>query len=371
MKKKYNKQRSFGYDKNGKRIIKWFHADSLKDLERQVENYRLQLKFTPNATNTRFEDYALQWLKAYKGNRSKQTQDMYKYALNKCEPIFDYPITKVTKTKCQECIANCWEHPRTAQNVASLLKQVFDTAIADGIILRNPALNLDLPKKRKTDFHLLTDKELKALDKAELNPQDRMFVTILRTFGLRPGEALALTIQDFDFSTNTLHITKALELSNDNKSQVKSTKTGANRDIPIPSSLVPQLRAYFAQNRGFLLFANKCHTYYTKSAYRRMSERIMGAWNKALGGDENFNLLPDVTFYSFRHKRATELFYLTQNTKGRRAKISVLQAAYLMGHNINVFLSTYSHIDTTQENLKKIYDKPKKVLQTCDSVTEM
>ena len=72
MKKKYNKQRSFGYDKNGKRIIKWFHADSLKDLERQVENYRLQLKFTPNATNTRFEDYALQWLKAYKGNRSSR-----------------------------------------------------------------------------------------------------------------------------------------------------------------------------------------------------------------------------------------------------------------------------------------------------------
>ena len=142
MKHKYNKQRSFGYDKNGKRIIKWFHADSIKDLERQVENYRMKLQFTPNATNIRFYDYAMQWVKAYKGNRSKQTQDMYVYAIKRCEPIYDIPITKLTKTHCQNCISLCWDHPRQAQNVANTLKQIFSTAIADGVILRNPALKL-------------------------------------------------------------------------------------------------------------------------------------------------------------------------------------------------------------------------------------
>ena len=364
MKKKYNKQRSFGYDKNGKRIIKWFHADSLKDLERQVENYRLQLKFTPNATNTRFEDYALQWLKAYKGNRSKQTQDMYRFAIRRCEPIYDIPITKITKTHCQKCISLCWEHPRTAQNIANTLKQIFETAIADGVILRNPALNLDLPMKYRKPFHLLTECELDALERADLNEQDRMFVTIMRTFGLRPGEALALTVQDFDFSTNTLHIAKALELANDNKPTVKSTKTGVSRDIPIPVALVPQLRAYFGKIKGFLLFTNKYATYHSKSSYTKMSKRILKAWNVALGGDENFNRLPGVTIYSFRHRRATELLYLTQ---GDNPTISILKAAQLMGHSVNVFLNTYSHIDESQENLQDIYEPITKMLH----VTEM
>ena len=350
MKYKYNKQRSFGYDKSGKRIIKWFHADSLRDLERQVENYRMQLRFTPNATDTRFGYYAEQWVMAYKGNRSKQTRDMYRYAIHKCEPIYDIPITKITKTLCQKCISMCWETPTTAKNVASTLRQIFNTAIADGVILRNPALNLDLPKRYKKPFHLLTESELEALNRAELNEQDRMLVTILRTFGLRPGEALALTVQDFDFKNNVLHITKALELSNDNKTQVKSTKTGVSRDIPIPTALVSILLSYFDEIRGFLLFTNKNATYHTKSSYRRMSERILNAWNIALGGDGNFNMLPSVTLYSFRHRRATELFYLTQQNV-----ISVLKAAELMGHSVNMFLNTYSHIDESKERINELY----------------
>ena len=364
MRKKYNKQRSFGYDKDGKRIIKWFHADSMRDLERQVENYRLQLKFTPNVTNIRFESYAKQWVAAYKGNRSKQTQDMYKWAIRKCEPIFDIPLTKITKTHCQKVISMCWETPTTAKNVANTLRQIFNTAIADGVILRNPALNLDLPKKYKQPFHLLTERELDALNKAELNEQDRMFVTILRTFGLRPGEALALTKQDFDFKTKTLHITKALELANDNKTQVKSTKTGVSREIPIPSALLPVLASYFALTKGFLLFTNKNATYHTKSSYKRLCERVMKAWNIALGGDSNFNMLSSVTMYSFRHLRASELMYLTQ---GDHPTLSILKASELMGHSVNVFLNTYSHVIEKNEQLDKIYDGVTDMLQ----VTQM
>lgn len=363
MKHKYNKQRSFGYDKNGKRIIKWFHADSMRDLERQVENYRLQLKFTPNTTNISFKDYAEQWVKAYKGNRSKQTIDMYRFAIRKCEPIYDIPLSKVTKTHCQKVISLCWDTPTSAKNVANTLRQIFNTAIQDGVILRNPALNLDLPKKNKPKFHLLTDKELSALEKAGLNAQDRMFVTIMRTFGLRPGETLALTVRDFDLERKILHITKALELSNDNKSSVKSTKTGVSRDIPIPTHLISILRSYFADLSGFALFVNKYAVYHTKSSYNRMSQRILKAWNIALGGDENINLLPGVTMYSFRHRRATELFYLTQ---GNHPIISILQASELMGHSVNVFLNTYSHINEQNENLQGIYEPVTKLLPVAE-----
>ena len=349
-KKKYNVQRSFGYDKNGKRIIKWFHADSKDDLQRQISDYRAQLKYTPNISTVTFGEYSKMWAKTYKGNLSKQTQDMYRYALRHCEPICDAPLAKITKSMCQEVMSGVWDKPRTAKIVASTMKQVFDCAIADGIILRNPSVSLSAPKKPSPKFYLLSKDELEAVDRAELNQHDRMFVTILKTFGLRPSEALALTVHDFDLDNRVLHITKSLELSNDNKSQIKSTKTGASRDIPIPFSLIPLLRDYFASNPSFYLFTNKDNMLHTKSSYRRLSERTLRAINKAMGGTDNMNLIKGCTLYSFRHRRATDLFYLTQD-----GTISILQASQLLGHSVQVFLNTYAHIDEDKENLQNIY----------------
>ena len=351
MKHKYNKQKSFGYDANGKRIIKWFHADSKQDLERQIQKYRMQLEIAPNSSNVRFKDYAEKWRLTYKGNRSKATQDMYKYALTHTKTIDDLPLTKITKTKCQECIQSVWDRPTMAKNVANTLRQVFNTAVQDGMLMRNPSLNLDLPKKPKPKFHLITEAEQKAIDEADLLPQDRMFVTILQTFGLRPSEALALTVNDFDFSSMMLDITKSVELRNGNESRIKGTKTGVSRDIPIPYYLKPIITDYFNEIRGFYLFVDKNLNLVSKIGYRVISSRILAEINKKMGGDDNFNLIPHLSMYSFRHKRATELFYLTQ-----RGVISILQASKLMGHSVNVFLNTYSHIDESKESLQRIYE---------------
>ena len=352
MKKKYNKQKSFGYDANGKRIIKWFHSDSKQDLERQIEKYRLQLELTPNASTIRFKDYAEKWRTTYKGNRSKATQDMYRYALRHTEPIDELQLTKITQTKCQECIQTVWDRPTMAKNVANTLRQIFGAAVQDGMLVRNPALQLELPKRPKSRFYLLDDKILDAITKTEFCYEDSVLVTILRTFGLRPGEALALNTQDFDFTNMILHITKSLELSNDNKSRIKSTKTGVSRDIPIPNSLVPLLRDYFGHISGFYLFTDKDNNFISKSQYRVISKRITRSINKTLGGDDKINMVPGFTLYAFRHRRASELFYLTQN-----GTISILQAAQLMGHSVQVFLNTDSHINENKENLHLIYDE--------------
>lgn len=348
---KYNKQKTFGYDANGKRIIKWFHADSLRDMEKQIQQYALQLQFAPNASNIRFKDYAEQWRTTYKGNRSKATQDMYLYALKHTKAIDDYPLTKITKTKCQECIKSVWDRPTMAKNVANTLRQVFNTAVQDGMLQRNPALGLDLPKKPKSRFYLIDDKMLKAIKKIDFSDFDKVLVLILRTFGLRPSEALALTVHDFDFKRNILHINKALELSAD--SQLKDTKTGVSRDIPIPPSVVPVLRSYFKQIRGFYLFTDEVGNLITKNGYYSIAKRITGKINEAMGGNENMNAIPGFTLYAFRHLRASELLYRTQD---KDHPISLLQAAELMGHSVNVFLNTYSHIQKENEGLDHIYD---------------
>lgn len=345
---KYNRQLSLGYTMEGKRIRKWVHANSIAELNRKIEQLKIEHQLTPNVSDITFGEYSQRWMTAYKSNRSTQTRNMYANALKKCANLDRYPLKSITKTNCQELVNLTWKTPRIAKIVADTLKQIFRTAVADGIILRNPAENLVIPQGQHKVIRLLTTAELDALDRADIDPQDRMFVMILRNFGLRPAEALALQPSDFDIRRKILHITKALELA-DGGNDVKSTKTGKNREIPIPDEIIPHLTRYFRSISGFLLFTKQDNTPHTKSSYTKMSARILKRWNEALGGNKNMNLLAGVSMYSFRHRKATDYYYLCQ-----KGLISTKMAASLLGHSEEIFIRTYSHIDPEHEDLQAV-----------------
>ena len=357
MKHKYNKYVSLGYDLNGNRIRKWVHANTLRELNQKIDALKINQRFTPNSSEEVFETYAQKWFEAYKSNRSVRTVEMYRYALKKCQNLSQIRLKSVTKTACQQVVNAVWNTPKTAKIVRDTMFQIFKAAVSDGIILRNPADALELPDQRHQEKHLLTEKELEAVKKAALDPQDRMFVTILQVFGLRPAEALALQPNDFDLSKKMLRISRAVELGNDNKSRIKGTKTGKVREIPIPAELVPKLRKYFEEMPGFFLFTKKDGALMTKSAYRKMTIRILKAINEALGGDDSFSLVSEITMYSFRHRRATELYYLCQ-----KGVISTKKAAELMGHSEEMFIRVYSHIDEKNEKTEDLYPEIRKII---------
>lgn len=351
MGKKYSKQLSFGYDSNGKRIRKRFYADTLADLEEQIFQYKLEMRRTTNPSDITFEKYSEHWFETYKSHLATQTKSTYRTHLKHCSSLNPYEIRKITKSMCQRVVNESWEHPHAAKGVADVLKQIFQTAVSDGIITTNPAGQLSRPKLPKSKFHLLTQEELDAIDRADLNEQDRFFVTIMRVFGPRPGEVLALQPRDFDFRNGVLHITKNLELPSDNTSKLKATKTEATRDIPIPAAMESYFRKRVAAAEGFLLFPKANGGLYTRMAYRRLAERIWKAVNIELGGNKYLNLTEGFRLYDMRHRRATDLYYMSQ-----RGIISCKQAAALMGHSEEVFIRTYSHIDSSKEGLDHIYD---------------
>lgn len=365
---KIRKQIYLGYDSSGKQIRKWVSADSAAELKKKVLKAQTELQMLANPSDITFRKYSEKWIQTYKTHRAKQTQEMYKYALKKCEDLDPVPVKKITKTMCQDVINASWEHPSSAGRISLTLKQIFKSAIADGIIATNPAAALSLPKKPQGKVYLLTQEDIQKVRDADLSEADRLFVTILQVFGLRPAEALALQPSDFDFKNGVLKITKALELANDNKGRVKPTKTEVSREIPIPKELIAPLRKRIRGKKAFYLFTKADGGLYTKSAYRRLSERIHKVVNEVAINEKLEELkkankltktseaqiratdfFPDFTPYCFRHRRATDLYYLTQN-----GEISTKKAAYLMGHSEIVFLKTYSHIDEKMES-KNIY----------------
>lgn len=369
---KYRKQISLGYDASGRQIRKWISADSKTELKQKILRYRMELEQVENPSDITFEKYSDQWIQTYKANRAKQTQEMYIYALRKCEELNPVPVKKITKSMCQQIVNESWDHPSSARNIVLTLKQIFKTAAADGIIATNPASSLSLPKKPQSKFYLLTKEDLEKVKNAPLNESDRLLVTILQVFGLRPAEALALQPNDFDWKNGVLRITKAVELANDNRGRIKNTKTDVSRDIPIPEELSALLREQIRAIKSVFLFTKADGGLYTKSAYRRMSERVHKAVNEVIIADKlkelekadkltkekeaqirATNYIPEFSLYSFRHRRATDLYYLTQTTG-----LSTKKAAYLMGHSEIIFLKTYSHVDEDLEaqNIYKNFD---------------
>ena len=358
MKHKYSKIVYLGFDRTGKQINKRFYADTKTELKNKIDQYKQEMTKTPNISDITFGEYSRQWLSVSKGTKSKQTQDVARTALNKCAALDPYPLRKITRSQLQMIVNQSWSTPHAAKSVADVLRQVFQMAQNDGIIPTNPALKLDRPKIPRPHHHLLTEREIEAIKKADLNDQDRMFMTILLTFGLRPAEALALLPSDFDFQKKVLHITKSLEMTNDNKSTLKSTKTGEIRDIPLPDVIIPQLQAYFRRNKGFLLFTNKNGQMHTKSSYKRMQQRVWSKVNEALGGHQEHSLVAGRSFYDCRHWRATQWYYLCQ-----KGIVSPKQCAALLGHSEMIFLSTYSHIDPDKEKLTEIYPDIDRIAQ--------
>lgn len=347
---KIRKQIYLGYDAQGRQIRKWISADSKTELKKKIEQYKFEMAKVENPSEITFKKYSEHWFKTYKSHLARQTQDACRTHLKKCSELDPYPIRKITKSMCQRIVNEHWEHPHAAKGVADVLRQIFRSAMADGIIPSNPADALKRPKCRKAGFHLLTEEELDAIEKADLNDSDRLLVTILQVFGLRPAEALALMPKDFDFRSGVLHITKSLELPNVGQGQLKATKTEANRDIPIPENLIAPLRKQIRDIQGFLLFEKATGGLHTKSSYKRLSQRIWKAVNVALGGNDHMNLVSELSLYDFRHRRATDLYYLTQ-----KGIISTMKAAALMGHSEIVFLRTYCHIVESRENISDIY----------------
>ena len=345
---KYSKQVSLGFDLDGKRVRKRIYADSQQELKRK-EREILQKSEEFLIPGTTFEEYKNIWLEAYKKNREANTLEYYETALKKLSPLDSYQLKNIKRTQIQSIIRDNWDKPVTCRKISITAGQIFSAALADGLIARNPAAGLELPKVVKHEKRILTSAEKDAIESVELPEKEKLFLMLERRLGLRPEETRGLTKAAISFKDKTLTVSQASAFDH-NRPVIKDTKNHKHRTLPLDSDLLAALR-----KRDFIIFPNSRGELMTKTEYRRFSERIFSAINAELGGTKDIDVLNGMTFYTLRHTRGTELYYFTQE-----GKISTKLAAEYMGHSEMVFLSTYSHIDREKESLE--------LLRKCDNL---
>ena len=123
-------------------------------------------------------------------------------------------------------------------------RMALDQAVAQGLILKNPALSCKAPVTRPKEMQVLTGEEIqRLLIQAKEDGCFELLLLELST-GLRRGEILALRWDDLDFRTGTLRVERQVQRIQ-GKLAVSQPKTRAScRSILLPAPVLEILAQY-------------------------------------------------------------------------------------------------------------------------------
>ena len=239
--------------------------------------------------------------------------------------------------------------PNTINKIIILLKKILDVGLGKGYYKEHPAGLLKKLQIEKAKLNFWTVKEFKhfltLFNDDEYNI--KLLFTVLFFTGLRLGEALALTWQDIDFSSNTIHITKSVYV-NKGISHISATKTKAGtRRIIINKKLSQELQ-YWQQQQKHLLeqFTSDSMSLqvFQSSPITITKNSIEKQYKKILERDAT---LKKIRIHDFRHSHASLLINQGED---------YLVVKERLGHaSITTTIDTYSHLYPSKQ--KDLADK--------------
>ncbi|MGX8704446.1 MAG: tyrosine-type recombinase/integrase, partial [bacterium] len=238
---------------DGKRIHVYGYTD--EEIERQKEEL---IRAAHDGSlyidkETTFEVWSKKWLELIRPNRSVNTMKMYDRSVGQLNGLIGrYPLSGLRTSDLQIALNKYAGEPRTQQILYITLSQVYDKALAEQMILKNPCVNLEKIRYKAPEKRPLSPLEKEAFESADLSDSDRLFLSLLYYCGLRRGEALALSRGQFDLKKWTVKVDAALVFETDSRSVRKPMpKTEAGfRVLPLPNAIHSLIEYYFAEHTG-------------------------------------------------------------------------------------------------------------------------
>ena len=338
-----------GYDpESRKRIIKNVLGKTQAEVKEKLktaisESQRLDVSKAGNYT---VASWVRTWYEVYAEPRIRPNTKAYytNYIENHIIPgIGSIPLDKLTTIQIQRFYNNLQKtgrvqrknfpelkdkslSPRVVRGVHTLLHNCLEQAVAERLILANPAQGCKLPQLEKREMKILPQEKI-GLYLAEAEKRGLLAAFYLElTTGLRRGELLALQWTDLDVESKTLSITKQVNRIN-GELVVSPPKTrNSVRTLALPQQAVDLLIAeHKKHSRNLYMFPSpKTGTMYDPDAFRRTHDKIL----KAIGAEH-------IRFHDLRHTFAT---------LSLKSGVDVKTLSGALGHYSAGFtLNTYTH----------------------------
>jgi integrase len=286
----------------------------------------------PDAGQVPFGEYATSWVKE-RPNLRLRTLDLYGYLLRQhILPTFGHRSV----ASIREPRVRAWRHALLESGVNAvtlakayrLLKAIFNTAVDDGLIRRNPCRAVGAGQERSAERPVLTVEQVGRL--AEAIGARYQALVLLATFAsLRWGELTALTRRNVDLDSHTVRVVSSLTETDRGTLIPGLPKTAAGRrTVQLPLLIVPILRdhldRYAQPGDDGLIFVSPRGTRLRRSNFRRR------VWLPALTKAG----LPEIHVHDLRH---------TGNILTATAGASLRELMARMGHTSTRAALVYLH----------------------------
>lgn len=232
-------------------------------------------KTQTNQTQETIAEFTQEWYNRYKEHEIKPiTRRSYELALRLIrDEIGAVPIRSLTPARLQEFIfkVNDNNGNRTAQICLCVINQSFDRAVKLQKLKNNPAKCVELKKEKAKHIKAFTVEEQNLfMSAAKGTPYDFLFNLLLST-GLRIGEALALTTDDFDLERKEVTVNKNVVFMGTKRIVQDEPKTSSGvRVLPLSSKVIEMYRSMNFNGDIFPTLRQDT----ARTAMRRICEKI-------------------------------------------------------------------------------------------------
>lgn len=323
------------YDASGKQIVHTLYGRTIAELDAKVAAMRTDLRrgsYADDAGRT-FREYAETWLKAKAQTTAPRTYKKYEdTVLKKCAPLHSLRLRSIERPDVMALITAETGHPDNQRMIRMVCRALFEQAVDDGLVYKNPAARITIAKHRPQEKRALTDAEKEALRSCDFTEKERLFLSVLYSTGLRRGEALGLRWADFDWKARTVHVQRSIDFTSGRPVEKETKSVAGDRSVSVPAPLCATLRAYMKKYPSMLVFPAQNGSAMSEATFRRFWARIYTKIVSYTGHEEDVKLTPHI----FRHNYASELY-----ARG----VDVKTAQYLLGHaSLTVTLGIYTHL---------------------------
>ena len=285
-----------------------------------------------------FYKYFDEWVDLYKEGAIREvTLQKYRMSAKWIEKLVpDLKLVELDRKSYQNLL-NEYAKTHEKQTVIDFhhqLKGAILDAVDDGLIQTNPTRKITLkgktPKKKKAKFLNQSEVQL-LLNQLELGEKitwDWLIFLLLKT-GLRFSEGLALTPNDFDFSKQTLNVSKTWNYKHPDGRFQPTKNISSNRKVLLDwqtCTKFAQLTKELASDKPIFVEGR----IFNSTVNKRLSDLCLKA------------KVPIISLHSCRHSHASLLIF---------AGVSIASVAKRLGHsNITTTQETYLHIIKELEN---------------------
>ncbi len=304
-------------------------------------------------------DFLARWIEGMRGTIKPSAWDSFEGHI-RVHLIPDLGHLRLSRLRRSDIVA--WQggklaagrwSPTTVGHIQATLHRALADAVRDGIIARNPASLVSLPRRADTEMGTLDEEQASRLLAAAGSDRLAALWVMALTTGRRRGELLGLRWSDLDLDRREYRVLRArtrasrraLGTQDTGGAVYSSPKRRASRQrgLPLVGVAVAALRAHHAQQAAERLVAG--------TAWDGPEPRTDLVFTTPLGGAIPITTfrrsydallrraqLSRVRFHDLRHSAASLLFSLGVEPK---------TISEMLGHSTTaVTLETYTHVRT-------------------------